>query len=262
MADAEFNEEEDFELEHLLAPLSRDQLEFLLARMIAKHPEELDAVQEEGKKPVDIAALAKTVVEALHEDVDESAPADNEEKLAQLMNGLELLSPLVARSKQYAKSGDVRNALSILGEVAGPVTARLAAVLPKSDGAGAGDGGDSKDAKKSGKRKRGGRSGELELDGTEELQSIQEFTTDLVRCFASTPPHTAVMRCDVGKHLLAGVLEAGCCLVRFNVVCSVIVFQFVGEARGKEDGQAAGVDSRPVVGIRARRGRGRRSGCR
>ena len=139
MADAEFNEEEDFELEHLLAPLSRDQLEFLLARMIAKHPEELDAVQEEGKKPVDIAALAKTVVEALHEDVDESAPADNEEKLAQLMNGLELLSPLVARSKQYAKSGDVRNALSILGEVAGPVTARLAAVLPKSDGAGAGE---------------------------------------------------------------------------------------------------------------------------
>eukprot|EP00470_Lotharella_oceanica_P013195 CAMPEP_0170199472 /NCGR_PEP_ID=MMETSP0040_2-20121228/69356_1 /TAXON_ID=641309 /ORGANISM="Lotharella oceanica, Strain CCMP622" /LENGTH=191 /DNA_ID=CAMNT_0010449591 /DNA_START=332 /DNA_END=905 /DNA_ORIENTATION=- len=95
-------EVEEYDLGYMMAPLSRQRLELVLAKIIYKYPDELEELMEESRKAVDVGAI-KTELNALFSDKDLSF----NEAFPQLEHHIKL-------AKDYALAKDSRNATSIL----------------------------------------------------------------------------------------------------------------------------------------------------
>mmetsp|Transcript_21290 Transcript_21290/g.41311 ORF Transcript_21290/g.41311 Transcript_21290/m.41311 type:complete len:230 (-) Transcript_21290:312-1001(-) len=93
---------EEYDLGYMMAPLSRQQLELVLAKIIYKYPDELEKLMEESRKAIDSGAI-KTELDALFSDKDLTL----NEAFPQLEHHIKL-------AKDYALAKDPRNATSIL----------------------------------------------------------------------------------------------------------------------------------------------------
>lgn len=112
--DADDREEsEETDLAVHLAPLPREDLEELIARLVAWRPELGERVLEIAHKPVDIGAIPYRVEQLTH------ARASPQEFTAEI-------SPLAKRAHDYALAGDVANARAM----AEALTRSVAAAYP------------------------------------------------------------------------------------------------------------------------------------
>jgi predicted GNAT family acetyltransferase len=112
-----------------LTPLSRDQLEMLVVRMLAKHPVEFDAVVAEVQFPVDMHAVHAAVAAALDGGADDAVTAP---ELAELNKHAE-------RAAAYLKVDSIANAQSFLYAITDPL---VDGVVARGAGAGVADGDD------------------------------------------------------------------------------------------------------------------------
>jgi len=101
------------DLSALLAPLSRDDVELMLVRMLDKHPQEANWIVQVARKPVDTLEIANEV----------KAVCAN---AASIRGCCEELEINVARSSDFLRGGHVRNAVAVLEVLTPPVVSWLA----------------------------------------------------------------------------------------------------------------------------------------
>jgi hypothetical protein len=110
---------DDIDIGYVLAPLSREQVELIVVRLLEKHPESLPIVLAEAAKPIDLESLQQSI----------AAHADEEGNL-----DLDFLHGLLERAADFAKSeAGSANALNVLRLVAETVTAKFAEASAESD---------------------------------------------------------------------------------------------------------------------------------
>eukprot|EP00954_Amorphochlora_amoebiformis_P006260 491068-Amorphochlora_amoeboformis.AAC.2 len=97
---------EEYDLGYLMAPLSRQRLEMVLAKVICKYPDEVEKLIEESRKAVDVKSIEKDMKQILGSDTAVSI----NEALPQLEHHLKL-------AKDYSMAKDATNATSILSAV-------------------------------------------------------------------------------------------------------------------------------------------------
>eukprot|EP00281_Chroomonas_sp_CCMP1168_P026973 CAMPEP_0206240600 /NCGR_PEP_ID=MMETSP0047_2-20121206/16026_1 /ASSEMBLY_ACC=CAM_ASM_000192 /TAXON_ID=195065 /ORGANISM="Chroomonas mesostigmatica_cf, Strain CCMP1168" /LENGTH=133 /DNA_ID=CAMNT_0053665395 /DNA_START=27 /DNA_END=424 /DNA_ORIENTATION=- len=104
MSSPDEEEDDPIDLSVVLAPLSKEQLELMVAKLIARHEEIGDEVMELARQPVDVQALKECVASA--------CALDEESRIQELMS-------LLGQAAQYAAAGDPRNALVVGEELTG-----------------------------------------------------------------------------------------------------------------------------------------------
>lgn len=104
---------EGINLDQVMAPLSRDSLELVVALCIERHADCYDLLLSELRKPVDIS-----VIDQIAENLDAGDPDD----------AFGSLSEMVDRARSYADSDCVANATVLLRAVTGLLASKTAAL--------------------------------------------------------------------------------------------------------------------------------------
>ena len=121
-SDGEEGEEEESEgidLAVKLAPLTREELEELLARLVARHPEVGESVLELARRPFDVGAIPYRVHQL---SLAKASPEEFAEEM----------TPLASKAHAYAEAGDMTNARAM----AEALTRAVAAAHPSPDAEG------------------------------------------------------------------------------------------------------------------------------